>query len=71
MITVKNAQIEKIINEKLEVIWEKPSLKNSMVLHLDTYLQILNLINSNNKELKSKIEQLIDKSYRSQLKTMK
>ncbi|WP_289980792.1 hypothetical protein [Lactobacillus sp. UCMA15818] len=55
------SQIEKTIEVKMNEILNNPSLRTSLVIHLDAYLQILDLIDSNNDELKSKIEQLIVK----------
>ncbi|MEO1780740.1 hypothetical protein BAU18_000291 [Enterococcus diestrammenae] len=68
---MERTQIEKIINDKLDVILDDLSLENSLALHLDAYEQILDLIDSNNNKLKSKVKQMIDKSYRSHLETMK
>lgn len=62
--------IKKTIEEKLDAILYNPSLKTSLVIHLDTYLQILDLIDSDNEELKMKIEQMIIESYQAHIQTM-
>lgn len=62
--------IKKTIEGKLDAILYNPSLKTSLVIHLDTYLQILDLIDSDNEELKKKIEQMIIESYQAHIQTM-
>lgn len=56
------SKMEKIIEAKLDVILSIPSLEKSLAIHLDTYYQILKLIESENSELYSKLDNLIEKS---------
>lgn len=61
-------EVEKIMKEKLEFILNNPSMKTSLIIHLDFYLSILELFNSENYELRSMIEQMIDQSYQLYIK---
>lgn len=55
-------QVEKIIEDKVDVILCIPSLEKSLAIHLDAYYQILKLLESDNSELQSKIDKLVEKS---------
>lgn len=55
-------QVEKIIEDKVDVILYIPSLEKSLAIHLDAYYQILKLLESDNLELQSKIDKLVEKS---------
>lgn len=55
-------EFEKVINDKLDAILANSSLKASMSLHLDAYLQFIEISGSKNDILRAKIERMLSES---------
>ncbi|MGI6154390.1 MAG: hypothetical protein ACOYEB_00375 [Enterococcus lemanii] len=63
--------IEEIIELKVNALLNEPSLEKSSVFFLDSYLQFLELCESENEKLRLTIEKFIDDSKNNYLKQFK